>query len=50
MSRASNRNESGVSVTRLKVFTPKPLLALIGGDLEKGCEGEAWPMCSMSCG
>jgi hypothetical protein len=31
-----DRNETGVSVTRLKTTTPERLLELVGGSLEKG--------------
>ena len=31
-----DRNETGVSVSRLKVTKPERLLELVGGDLEKG--------------
>jgi hypothetical protein len=31
-----DRNETGVSVTRLKITTPQRLLELVGGDLQQG--------------
>lgn len=31
-----DRNETGVSVTRLKITSPQRLLELVGGDIQKG--------------